>query len=235
MGTRRQFLLSAAALPALAASVAEAGPVRITSIPGSGIQPQIAIEGGVLHMISFTGDPKNGDVFYRRSKDFGRTFSAPIQVNSQPGSAIALGAIRGAQISVPKGGRVHVAWNGSDVAAPRGPRNSEGGQPGSAMLYARINDRGTAFEPQRNLMQQTFGLDGGGSVTADHNGNVYVGWHGKIPGAREGEAGRQVWMAQSRDEGRSFDKEHPASKDPTGACGCCGLRLFADSRGSVYG
>ena len=204
-------------MPAYAASAVTADPVRIVPVPAKGIQPQIALDGGVLHLICFTGDPKNGDVFYRRSKDFGRTFSSPIQVNSQAGSAIALGAIRGAQISVGKGGRVHVAWNGSDVAAPRGPKNSESGQPGSSMLYARIDDGGSAFEPQRNLMQETFGLDGGGSVTADHNGNVYVGWHGKAPGAKQGEAGRQVWIAQSRDDGRSFEKEHPASKEPTGA------------------
>ena len=43
------------------------------------------------------------------------------------------------------------------------------------MLYTRLNDQGTAFEPQRNLMLRTFGLDGGGTVAADAAGNVYVG------------------------------------------------------------
>ncbi|MEP6716463.1 MAG: sialidase family protein [Terriglobia bacterium] len=235
MATRRQFLISAtAALPALART-AEGNPVQVAAVPGQGIQPQIALDGGVLHVVYFAGDPKNGNVFYRRSKDFGKTYSPPIQVNSQQGSAIALGAIRGAQISVGKAGRVHVAWNGSDVAEPRGPKNTEGGRPGSAMLYARMNERGTAFEPQRNVMRETFGLDGGGSVTADRNGNVYVGWHGKAPGAKQGEAGRQVWIAQSRDDGGNFSAEHPASSESTGVCGCCALRLFADSRGAVYG
>lgn len=234
MATRRQFLLSAAAAIPVVAKTG-ANQVAIAAMPANAIQPQIAVEGGVLHMICFAGDPKNGDVFYRRSKDFGRTYSPPIQVNSQAGSAIALGAIRGAQISLGKAGRIHVAWNGSDVAAPRGPKNTEGGLAGSAMLYSRMNEHGTAFEPQRNLMRETFGLDGGGSVTADHNGNVYVGWHGKAPGAKQGEAGRQVWIAQSRDDGGTFGQEHPASNAPTGACGCCALRLFADSRGEVFG
>jgi hypothetical protein len=62
-----------------------------------------------------------------------------------------------------------------------------------------------------------------------------VAWHGKAPGARQGEAGREVWIARSTDEGRTFAKECAASKEPTGACGCCGLRLFADLRGSLYG
>lgn len=82
-------------------------------------------------------------------------------------------------------------------------------------------------------MTGTFGLDGGGTVTADSAGNVYVGWHGKAPGAAEGEAGRQVWIAESHDDGRTFAVERPAWKDPTGACGCCGMAMFADTKGTV--
>src|ERR1017187_10475970 len=32
-----------------------------------------------------------------------------------------------------------------------------------------------------------------------------------------------------------FAKERAASPEPTGPCGCCALRLFADSRGALYG
>lgn len=103
------------------------------------------------------------------------------------------------------------------------------------MLYARLNDRASAFEQQRNLMQETFGLDGGGSIAADQLGNVYVGWHGKGHGAAEGEAGRQVWIARSNNDGQDFAIERPASNEPTGACGCCGLRLFTDSQANIYG
>jgi hypothetical protein len=233
--TRREFLIRAAAAPALCASAAVSEPVRVLSVPDNGIQPQIALAANGLHLAYFSGDPKHGDVLYARSDDFGRTFSSPIRVNSQAESAIAIGSIRGAQISVGKRNRVHVAWNGSDVAEPRGPVNPEAGTPGSPMLYARLNDRGSAFERQRNLMQETFALDGGGSIAADQNGNVYVAWHGKGPGAAQGEAGREVWIARSADEGRTFAKERAVSPEPTGACGCCALRIFTDSRGSLYG
>ena len=232
---RRQFLVGAAAASALGSPVVDKSLVQVMSAPDGGIQPQVTVSANTLHMIYFGGDPKHGDVFYTTSENFGRTFSPAIRVNSQQGSAIAIGAIRGAQISVGKRHRVHVAWNGSDAAEPKGPINPEAGKPGSPMLYARLNDRGTGFEPQRNLMQQTFGLDGGGSVAADHVGNVYVGWHGKFPGAAEGEAGRAVWISVSRDEGRTFTKERSATNQPTGACGCCGLRLFVDSSGGIYG
>jgi hypothetical protein len=234
--TRREFLIAAAAAaPALLATSPAKGPVRIVALPPGGIQPQVAVSEGIVHLIYFAGDPKHGDVFYMRSEDFGDAFSSPIRVNSQEGSAMAIGAIRGAQISLGKRNRVHVAWNGSDAAQPRGPINPEAGTPGSPMLYARLNDQGAAFEPQRNLMQETFGLDGGGTVAASHNGNVYVGWHGKAPGASQGEAGRKIWIARSSDEGRTFAKELAASQDPTGACGCCGMRLFVSSGGAIYG
>ncbi len=234
--TRRDFLTSAAAAPALRAGRSDKSVVQVLPAPEPGTQPQVAVSEGVVHLIYFGGDPKRGNVFYTRSENFGRTFSPSIRVNSQEGSAIAIGAIRGAQISVGKENRVHVAWNGSDTAEPKGTINPEAGKAGSPMLYARLDDRGAAFEPQRNLMLETFGLDGGGSVAADRSGNVYVGWHGKAPGAPQGEAGRQVWIAKSRDGGRTFAKEQPVSlQEPAGACGCCGMRLFASSRGVIYG
>jgi hypothetical protein len=149
-------------------------------------------------------------------------------VNSQPGSAIAVGSIRGAQIALGRGGRLHVAWNGSGKARPKNPIE------GSPMLYSRSDEGRTAFEPQRNLMQTTYQLDGGGTVAADPEGNVYVGWHGRTPGALEGETGRKMWVAHSRDDGATFASEEPAMASETGACGCCGTRALADRRGTLY-
>ena len=64
---------------------------------------------------------------------------------------------------------MHVAWNGSDAALPRGVTNPKTQKAGSPMLYARSNAQRTAFEPQRNLMTHTYNLDGGGSLAADKN------------------------------------------------------------------
>jgi hypothetical protein len=38
----------------------------------------------------------------------------------------------------------------------------------------------------------------------------------------------------SNDEGKTFAAEKAANVEPTGACGCCGLRAFADGKGTVY-
>ena len=45
------------------------------------------------------------------------------------------------------------------------------------MLYTRMNVAGNGFEPERNVIRTRYGLDGGGSVAADVDGNVWVAWH----------------------------------------------------------
>jgi hypothetical protein len=196
-------------------------------VPDGGIQPQTAVDAkGVVHLLYFKGDPGGGDIFYTRSQD-GMRFDRPLRVNSQPGSAVAIGNIRGAHLALGKNGRPHVAWNGSQSANPKAPGGA------GPMLYTRLNDAGTAFEPQRNVIQKAVGLDGGGSVAADGAGNVYVFWHAPEPG-KKGEAHRRVWVAVSADEGKTFAPEQVASAETTGACGCCGLRAFADRKGRVY-
>ncbi|MDQ3623742.1 MAG: hypothetical protein M3463_14835 [Verrucomicrobiota bacterium] len=206
-----------------------AGKVTLMRTPNGGIQPQVvADEKGAVHLIYLQGDPKACDVFYVR-KEQGQD-RGPLRVNSQPRAAVAMGTVRGAHLALGKSGRVHVAWNGSYEGAPKGPE----GRPLSAMNYARLNDAGTAFEPQQNLMKTTTGLDGGGSVAADGHGNVYVTWHAREPDAPPGEAGRAVYVAHSTDEGKTFAAEKRANVQPTGACGCCGMKSLADAKGNFY-
>jgi hypothetical protein len=232
----KMILLALSAITLVAASPeqSEKTDISLVRVPNGGIQPQAVLDhAGVLHLLYYVGDPAHGDLFYVKSSDEGRTWSSPLRVNSQSGTAIAAGTIRGGQIAIGRNGRIHVAWNGSSQAEPKGPLNPESGQAGAPMLYSRLNDSCTAFEPERNLMTHTFGLDGGGTLAADSAGHVYVAWHGKAPGAAAGEAGRQVWIAQSDDDGKTFKAEQPAWKEPTGACGCCGMAMHVDSKGVV--
>ncbi|MBX3279091.1 MAG: exo-alpha-sialidase [Acidobacteria bacterium] len=218
-------------LAVTAQSGKESGKVAVVRTPHSGLQPQAVMDGsGTLHLIYFKGEPGAGDVFYVVREPGKESFSSPIRVNSRPGSVIATGTIRGAHLAVGRHGRVHVSWMGSQTAEPKGPGGA------TPMLYARLNDAGTAFESQRNVMQFAAGLDGGGSIAADSEGNVYAAWHahGGPKGEKEGEADRRIWIARSTDDGRTFAREAVAYAERTGACGCCGMRAFADRRGAVY-
>jgi hypothetical protein len=204
--------------------------VSVQRVPNGGIQPQLLTDdAGTLHLLYYSGNPAHGDLYYVDSSDAGHTWSPPLRVNSRPGTAIALGSIRGGQMAIGRNRRLHVAWNGSSEAEPKGVPNPESGQAGAPLLYTRLNDTRTAFEPERNLMIKTFGLDGGGTIAADRTGDVYVAWHAKAPGAPPGEAGRQVWITTSSDDGQTFTGERAATDQSTGACGCCGMAMYSDS------
>jgi hypothetical protein len=236
MMTRRATVIAFGAVFTGFASEKDTGRIRLYRIPNGTIQPQVAVDDrGTLHLVYYTGDAHHGDLFYARSKDGGASFSPALHVN-KGGTAIAAGTIRGAQLALGKAGRVHVAWNGSTDA---GPLNPDSGKPGAPMLYTRLNDAGDAFVPERNLMIHSFGLDGGGSIGADRNENVYVTWHGvglyEAKGTgKEGEARRRVWVTKSGNDGASFSDEATAWARETGACGCCGMKTFVDRKGDVF-
>jgi len=205
---------------------ARAAEVTLLRVPDGGIQPQVAVDdAGVVHLIYFKGDAKAGDIHYVKSTDDGATWSKAIRVNSEPAAAIAMGNIRGAHLAIGKGNRPHVAWMGSGKMAPNGDHKK------MPMLYARLADAGDAFEPQRNVIQHAYGLDGGGSVTADAKGNVYIAWHAGDPSNPDaGEAGRRIWLTASTDDGKTFSRERPID-DKLGVCACCGMKIMADAHG----
>ncbi len=211
----------------LGASAASAQNVRTLRLPRGAIQPQVAVDdNGAIDLIYFYGEPRHGDLFFLRWNDGVGDFKSAIKINQNPQSAIAIGNIRGAHLAVGRDNRVHVAWMGSDRAQPKAP----GGKP--PMLYTRLDDSGKAFERERNVITTNVGLDGGGSLAADRDGNVYVVWHAPTLG-QKGEANRRVWVAHSRDDGQLFEPEQPAFGEPTGCCGCCGMRAMADDEGTL--
>ncbi|MCZ6836369.1 MAG: sialidase family protein [Planctomycetota bacterium] len=213
------FLLAGASI----ASASEAPNIRLLRVPNGGIQPQVLVGSeGKVHMVYFAGHPMQGDIYYVASADGGETFSEPLRVNSQEGSAsISI------SFDLGKDDRVHVAWNGSPIAEPKALTDS------TPLLYSRLNDDGSAFEPQRNVIREHPHLDGGSSVSADDQGNVYVVWHAPEKGGH-GEEGRVIWVSRSGDEGKTFETESNALPQSTGACACCALQSYTDQAGTLY-
>src|SRR5688500_13671908 len=85
-------LILALVAPAAAGGAVE---VRRLRLPDGAVQPQAAgDERGTVHLIYLSGDPKRSDVFYARSTGGGAfDFNNAVRVNSQPGSAIAMGSM----------------------------------------------------------------------------------------------------------------------------------------------
>lgn len=73
MMTRRQAAFACAVeLTSFAAEKKTASPerVRIGRVPEGGLQPQVAIDDrGTLHLVYYTGDPHQGNLFYVNSTD----------------------------------------------------------------------------------------------------------------------------------------------------------------------
>ncbi|MDE2125069.1 MAG: exo-alpha-sialidase [Armatimonadetes bacterium] len=187
------------------------------------IQPQSAVDSsGRVHVVFYRGPAQAGNLYYERLAQDGAVQVGPIRVNSVPGTALATGTVRAAQIAVGRGGAVYVAFNGL------GPK-SAAGYPEMYEAFTRIPAGGSSFLPQRNLVSRAGGLDGGGSVAADGRGNVWVAWHA-LAGARS-EARAGVWLAHSHDDGITFSPEHRIDPGELGACGCCGMRMLAGGNG----
>lgn len=200
-------------------------PVSIVRLPEGALQPQVAFDAqGRAHVVYFRGEAAHGNLFYTRLNSQG-SFTTPLQVNSRAGSAMATGTIRGGHIAIGQNGRVHVAWHGSDLARPK-----SGDQ--GVVLYARMNDESTRFEPERNVVRLAVGLDAG-TVAADETGHVYVAWHAGLPGTK-GESERRLFVARSLDNGRTFAPETAVSEARLGACGCCGIGALAARANELY-
>ncbi len=206
---------------------AGAANVRVEDVPERGVQPQVVVDAaGTAHLIYLKGDAQHTDVRYVRRVKGARAWSAPVAVNSAPGTAIAMGTIRGAQLALGQKGTLHVLWNGASKPAA-------GGGQGMPLYYTRLEPGQAAFAPQRNLLGETGALDGGASIAADEKGDVFAVWHGKAPGAAAGETGRVVFVAKSSDNGATFGTPQIANADFVGTCACCSIKAIATADGEL--
>lgn len=146
-------------------------------------------------------------------------------VNHQPGSAIAIGTIRGPRIAVSHDGSVHVLWNGSSKAVPQLNHSAP-------VLYCSLKRGDQKFTAERNLLVGGDSLDGGSGVTVGPEGTVYAAWHGRVAGMPEGELNRDIFWRESRDGGETFGAERRAGV-PEGVCGCCSLTTAATANGGL--
>lgn len=202
--------------------------IQEQAVPENGVQPQvIATREGTVHLVYLRGDARSCDVRYTRRQG-AAAWSPPVTVNSRPGTAIAAGTIRGAQMALGKDGSVQVLWNG---------QQTEKGRPGvpgkSPLWHARLQRGATTFTPQQDLMSDALALDGGASIAATPEGRVAVVWHGLPAGAEPGETQRVVLLRESTDDGSTFGPPKTLNAGQPGVCACCSLRACMDATGAL--
>lgn len=219
-------------------SLSFAGPkVTTVKLPYGGIRPQAAIDSaGVVHIIQADSKSK-GELIYVKQVAGQEQFSEPIMVLRE-----AAGMAAAYNMTVGRDGRVHVLTRPN----PRYSKKALGAKEYDAMfsskarffvlkymLHSRLNDEGTAFEEETNIVGETIGFEGVGAIVADQQGpNVYAFWAGQMaPGP---EMGRDMYMAVSGDEGKKWSKPRKLDIDIEGNCRCCPIQATMDAAGGMY-
>jgi hypothetical protein len=192
--------------------------VEILRAPNGGVQPRAVVDGdGTIHLVYFKAKGAKGDLFYTTRALNAEEWSDSIRVNTEAGSAVRNGSLSLAQISLGKKGRAHITW--FDMRAEK-------------YWYARTNDAGDAFEPQRVVVEENFhGVEAGAAITSDDSGAVYVVWHA---GNLALEAKRGVFLRKSDDDGETFGPETKIDLNGKGVCGCCALSAVVDAKNTLY-
>ena len=200
-------------LALVAAVMGAAAEVRTAPIPGGGIAPEAVVDAkGVVHLAY----GRDGNAYYIRSADNGRTFSAPLRINTADG-VVSVGHERGPKLSLGRSGVVHVAWIGTK---------------GQGAWYTRLE--GGKFLPERNLNDAGSAVDGT-TVAADARGRVFVFWlDSRLPEDPKSPVAQAIFYARSDDNGKTFgDNRQVKSEYPGRACACCTLAAETDAAGVI--
>lgn len=233
--TRVVALLSSAVLSII--SIHADPDVRTVKLPYGGIRPQVAIDrAGVVHIVQANSKTR-GDLMYVKHTPGRKQFSDPVNVLRE-----ASGMAASFNMTVGKDGRVHVFTRPN----PKYSKKQMGVEAYDAMfkskarffvlrymLHSRLNDDGSAFEDETNIIGKTIGFEGAGAIVADQNSaKVYAFWPGQTePGP---EMGRDMYMAVSEDEGKNWSVPRKLDIDIEGNCRCCPIQAIMDAKGNMY-
>jgi hypothetical protein len=219
LGTLLAYPAWAAPSTSASATAPADTPVHILHLPEKDLVPDATVDAkGVLHVVY--GNDHNA--WYLRSTDNGRTFSTPVQINSEGSVETEMGE-RGPKLAIDNKDTIHVVW-------------TDKWKPGvkTAVRYARSTDGGRTFEPRRTLSSMS-GIDGV-TLAADAKGNVIAFWHVMEGPKPETPAATWLFLARSRNSGRTFETNEPLQVDNLSplACSMCMMRPRVGPDGQVY-
>lgn len=194
----------------LAAPAFAGGEVRTVAVPEGGKGPDVVAAGPVVHMVF----GEEGDAYYRRSDDAGRTFGEPLRVNRKDNECGAW-LERGPRLAVSDGGTVHVVWQPSKLVGIR---------------YARLLPGAKAFEAPRELLAKDEVAEGT-SIAVSGEAVLVAYLDGKSGAPANSPIGLPLFAARSKDGGATFATGPLAHDYGGGACACCHLQAGVDGQG----
>jgi hypothetical protein len=179
------------------------------------------------------GEKKQADVMLARLDASGNAAAQPVRVNPRAGEASAW---RGdpPTIAAAKDGTIYVGWTG---------RSAAGGF-ATDIFLSTSRDAGKTFEPPVKVnddnVQVVHGMH---SLAVDGAGRIFLAWldERSVKMEMEGEKGkldehkmeanREVYVASSSDNGRTFSQNRLVARE---ACPCCKTALTVASDGRIY-
>jgi hypothetical protein len=159
------------------------------------------------------------NVMLQRSSD-GKTFSAPVRVNDEPGDATVRNE-NPPKVAVGPKGQAYVCW-----------ANERGRWKGN-VRFARSTDGGKTFSPATNINSDA-ALEPAGhafqSVAVDQAGRIHVTWIDER-NTKSTDRGGEIWISTSTDEGKTFSDDRRILGD---VCECCRTNLQMDRSGTMF-
>lgn len=164
------------------------------------------------------------NLYFARSVDDGKTFSAPLRINLTDGDVWGF-SISKPRIAAGPDGRIHILFPGN-------VHNPTTGNTETVALYTRSDSKAQKFEEPRRLnvdaLTDNIAKDDGGAfatITVDSTNTVYAAWVDTRV-MSNGDMGRLA-IAVSRNGGQVFEPDKILLPDIV--CPCCQLTSAVDS------
>ena len=238
--------IAAPALPGLAATAVSSAERRAqapsVAVGKDGSIHLVWLDRGTLGTADKVGAHEAGghthqswsDVYYSRSDDGGKTFSAPQRVNAADGEVWGF-SVSKPSIGIGPHGTVHVTYPANEIS-------DTSGKPVAVMHYVRSTDGGKSFSkplrlntnPPEDLSAAVHGglsqAQAFGTLSVGPEGNVYAAWLDTRV-MKTQTAASATFMAVSRDDGKTWEAEREVSG--ADACPCCQLTSTIGSSGEL--
>lgn len=193
--------------------------IEVHRLPADAVAPQMQTDAnGTIHLMYVTGDVKAGNIQYTTRAAGEKEFADPITVNSIANSAMVIGGVRAPDMAVNAKGDVHIVW----MFMQKGQGN---------IFASRKLAEKKSFIKQTVVSGKTDGLDAGVAVAVSGD-DVYAVW--PAHGAENAEAQRLIFVAYSKNAGKTFGAPQALNSQSPGVCACCDIDAGVDAAGKPW-